>query len=70
MDFTLPSYRWRGKDYKTISPLMRAVSKKMDCFAIGFEADAMVVTPARGATPIRFARRIEGSLSIIADDPS
>lgn len=68
----LSTYTWRGRTYKTISGLFRAVEKLYRTpggYGMNFEANAMCLRPRSGPT-LRFLRTFDPSgNSIIAAEP-
>ncbi len=63
-------YAWRGKE-RGFTAHARAVERAYPGRALGFDADAMVLSTGRGADrrELRFARRIVGDVSHIDDQP-
>lgn len=66
--FVLPTYSWRGKTYKSLTPLCRSVMKKYPTAAVSFDRDFMYVRWFDGIVIYRRTFDAQGH-SIIADAP-
>jgi hypothetical protein len=69
MSLTLPTYTWRGKTYRSLGGLCRAVEKRHPGGAVSFGPQNMFVRVV--GLEFSYKRRfIDCTDSLIADEPS